>query len=146
MPSKQIIAYGGTFERSLNGTTWTTIPEVKALGIPQITQEYQEATSLDSPDNFREYIKGMRDAGEITVQAGYTPAGYEQQLADQAAADPVYYRATMAKSPGQTAGDRFTFRGFPVPRATPGALGDIVNMDITIRITGSVAWTKGAGA
>lgn len=146
MPSTEIIAFGGVVERSRNGTTWTRIAKVKAFGIPQVNQDFQETTSLDSPDGFREYTKGLKDIGEVTIQASYSPAEYETQLADQAFADPIYYRVTMAKSGTQSGGDVATFRGFPVPRITPNGLGEVVNMDIVIRTTGGWTWTKGAGA
>jgi hypothetical protein len=141
--SKQIIAYGGKVERSLNGTTWTDIPEVKGIAVPNITQEFQEVTSLDSEDGFREYVKGLKDAGEISLQAGYTADGYEQQIADQAEDDAIFYRVTMRAQPGQTTGDKFEYKGFPTPTLEAGAVGDVVNMNITIRTTGAVTWTKG---
>jgi hypothetical protein len=148
MPTKQTIVWGGKVERSITGAanSYTSIPEAKGLVVPQITVEYQDATSLDSEGGFREYVKGLKDAGEITMEAGYTPLGYEQQVADQAAADAIYYKVTMPRAPGQTAGDVFTFRGFPSPSVTADDVGALVSMSINIRITGGVAWVKGAGA
>lgn len=141
--SKQIIAYGATVERSLDGTTYTEIPECKGVAVPVVETEYLDATSLDSPNGFREYIKGMKDAGVISVPCGYTPDGYEQQLADQASDTPVYYRTTMKAAPGFTTGDIFEFRGFPTPQLEAGAVGELVGMSISIRTSGDVTWTKG---
>lgn len=142
--SKQIIAYGATVERSLNGTTWAEIPECKGVAVPVVETEYLDATSLDSPSGFREYVKGMKDAGVISVPCGYTADGYEQQLADQAATGAVYYRTTMKPAPDQSSGDVFEFRGFPTPQLEAGAVGELVAMTISIRTTGDVTWTKGA--
>lgn len=144
--SKQIIAYGSTVERSLDGTAWTAIPECAGVAVPMVETEYLDATSLDSVGGFREYVKGMKDAGVITVPCGYTSAGYEQQLADQAAADAVYYRTTMKAAPDQTSGDIFTFRGFPTPTLESGAVGELVGMSVSIRTTGDVTWVKGTAA
>lgn len=141
--SKQIIAYGAKVERSLDGTTYTEIPECKGVAVPVVETEYLDATSLDSPNGFREYVKGLKDAGIISVPAGYTADGYEQQLADQAADEPVYYRTTMKPAPGQETGDRFTFRGFPTPQLEAGAVGELVGMTISIRTSGDVTWVKG---
>jgi hypothetical protein len=148
MPSKQTIGWGGKIERSITGAanSFTRIPEAKGLGVPQVQTEYQEVTSLDSVGGFREYIKGLKDAGEITVNAGYTPLGYEQQLADQAAVNPVYYRVTMPLTPGQTTGDLFEFQGYPTPSVQADDIGAPVAMSVVIRTTGPVTWTKGAGA
>lgn len=141
--SKQIIAYGATVERSLDGTTYTEIPECKGVAVPVVETEYLDVTSLDSPDGFREYIKAMKDAGVISVPCGYTPDGYEQQLADQASETPVYYRTTMKAAPGFTTGDVFEFRGFPTPQLEAGAVGELVAISISIRTSGNVTWTKG---
>lgn len=141
--SKQIIAYGAKVERSINGTTWAEIPECKGVAVPVVETEYLDATSLDSPNGFMEYVKGMKDAGIISVPCGYTAAGYEQQLADQAEADSMYYRTTMKPAPGQSSGDIFKFRGFPTPQLESGGVTELVSMTISIRTTGDVTWTKG---
>lgn len=146
MSSKQIIAYGALVERSLDGTTYDPIPGCKGVAIPTVETDYQEATSLDSPGGFKEYVKGLKDAGVISVPCGYTSAGYEQQLADQAAPDAVYYRTTLKPAPGQSSGDVFEFRGFPTPAVESGGTGDLIEMSISIRTTGDVTWTKGAAA
>ncbi len=141
--TEQIIAYGATVERSTDGTTYTSIPECKGVAIPVVTTEYVEVTNLDSPDGFREYIKGLKDAGEISVPAGYTAAGYQQQITDQTWNDSIYYRVTLKPQPSQTTGDSFEFRAFPTPELEAGDLGDVINMNIQLRLTGNVEWTAG---
>lgn len=141
--SEQIIAYGATVERSVDGTTWATIPECAGVAIPTVETEYVEATSLDSAGGFREYIKGLKDAGVLSVSAGYTADGYEQQLADQAESGAIYYRTTLQPQPSQTTGDIFEFRGFPTPMVEGNDVGALVGMTISIRTTGDVTWTKG---
>jgi predicted secreted protein len=143
--SEQIIAYGATVKRSTDGATFTAIPECKGVAIPATEQEYIDVTSLDSPNGFREYIRGMKDAGNITVPCGYTADGYEQQIADQNGSDPIYYEVILVKQPSQnTVGDKFEFRGFPVPQLSNGGADALVEMNIAIRITGDVTWTKGS--
>lgn len=145
MASKQIIAYGATVERSVNGSTgWATIPECKGVAVPTVETEYLDATSLDSVNGFMEYVRGMKDAGVIAMACGYTAAGYEQQLSDQSEADAMYYRTTLAPAPDQSTGDVFEFRGFPTPTLESGAVGELIGMTINIRTTGDVTWTRGA--
>lgn len=144
MASKQIISYGATVERGTDGVTYTEIPECKGVAVPEVEQEYPEVTNLDSPNGFREYIKGLKDAGNIEVPCGYTRAGFEQQLADQAAPDAIYYRVTLRPQPDQTIGDKFTYRGFPTPRLAPGDVGAPIEMNIMIRVTGDFTWVAGS--
>ena len=145
--SKQTILYGATVERSTDGgTTWAKIPECKSIAVPSVETDFQDATSLDSPDGFREYAKGLKDGGVISVNAGYTSAGYEQQIADQAEVTPVQYRTTLPAAPDQSSGDIFEFQGFPTPQVEAGDVGGLIEMTISIRTTGGVTWTKGAAA
>jgi hypothetical protein len=144
--SEQIISYGATVERSTDGVTFAAIPECKGIAIPLVETDYLEATSLDSADGFKEYVKGLKDAGVISVPAGYTAAGYEQQLADQAETAPIYYRCTLKPQPSQSTGDVFEFRGFPTPKPEGNDVGALVGLTIDIRTTGGVDWTRGTAA
>lgn len=141
--SEAVIAYGATVERSTDGTTYTSIPEAKGIAVPATVRDYVEVTNLDSPNGYREYIKGLRDAGELSVPANYTPDGYEQQISDSEEAGAIYYRVTMPPSPSQLAGDRFTFRGFPTPSLSGDDIGGVVEMTVNLRITGDPVRTAG---
>lgn len=144
MASKTGIAWGGKIERSVDGTTaWAIIPEARGLVVPSPTTDYQDVTNLDSTNRTREFVKGLIDPGEITVNCNYTSLGYEQQIADQAEDDAMFYRATLPPLNGQTTGDVFTFRGFPTPAIVADDAGAPMGMTVTVRITGAITWTKG---
>lgn len=145
--SEQIIAYGASVERSNDGgTTWVRIPEARGVAIPSVTTEYQEVTNLDSPGGFREFIKGLKDAGEISFPMGYTAAGYAMMLADEAEPNPIDYRVTFKQQPSQsTNGDVFEFSAFPSPQITEVSdLGAPIEMSVNLRMTGEPDWTPGA--
>jgi hypothetical protein len=144
--SNQIIAYGAIVERSIDGVAFLPIPECKGVAIPIVETDYRDVTNLDSPNGFREYIKGLKDAGVISLPCGYTAAGYEQQIADQAEPQPIYYRTTLKAAPNQATGDVFTFRGFPTPKVETSDVESEINMTIDIRTTGDVIWVKGTAA
>lgn len=148
MPTKTGIAWGGKVERSTTGVTasFTVIPEARGLAVPQITTEYQDVTNLDSEGGYREFVKGLKDAGEITMAMNYTSLGWEQQIADEAASGAIFYRITFPKLGTQTAGDVFTFRAFPTPSLQADDVGAPIGMSVALKITGPVAWVKGAGA
>ena len=144
--SEAIIAYGATVERSTDGTTWTAIPEAKGVAVPSVVRDYVDVTNLDSPGGFREYIKGLKDAGEISLPCNYTAEGYAQQIADQEAAGTIQYRVTLKPQPSQTTGDVFEFEGFPVPSLEGDDIGGVVGMTVNIRTSGDVTWTAGTAA
>jgi hypothetical protein len=60
-----------TSAKSAFGTTLkkgaTAIAELISIGGPTISADTIEATSHDSPDGYREFLQGLRDAGEITI-------------------------------------------------------------------------------
>ena len=142
----EIIFYGAAVERSDDGVTYDRIPKVKSVAIPEVETDYLDATSLDSPDGFKEYVKGMKDAGTPTMSVGYTADGYEQQLTDQASATAIYYRVTLEAQSDQSSGDVFEFQAFPTPRLTSNSVQELVGMEVTLRTTGGVNWTRGAAA
>jgi hypothetical protein len=145
MASKQVISYGSVVEASTNGTTWTPIPECKGVAVPEVEQEYPEVTSFDSPGGYREYIRGLKDGGEIDVPCGYTSAGFALMRSHQDAGAPIHYRVTLPKASNQTTtGDKFEYQGFPTPKLTPGDVGDPIEMTVTIRVTGDFTFTAGA--
>lgn len=136
--SNALIAYGATVDRSADGITFAVIPEVTNIPLPEEQQDYVEVTSLDSPNGYREYLKGLKDLGEITMEANYTRAGWQQQKTDEAAQAATYYRITLSN------GDKFEFQGFPKVSLADGDIAGKVPMTITIRGTGDVTFTAGA--
>lgn len=60
-------AFGATL--SLAGAA---LSEVTAIGVPSLTGEVIDVSSHGSTNRWREFIRGMRDAGEFTVTMQYT--------------------------------------------------------------------------
>lgn len=144
--TQAIIAHGLITERSRTGATdsFTAIPEAKGVAIPGITQDYVEATHNQSPGGFREWIKGLKDGGELAIPCNYTSAGYAAQIQDRDHNEPTFYRVTFPLAPGQTEPDRFAFRAWPNPSIEesedPGA---IIAMSVNLRVTGPVDFIQG---
>ena len=145
MATKQRIVYGATTEWSSDGgSTWASIPEVKGLVVPEVQIEYQDATSLDSAGGFREFVAGLKDAGEITIPAGYTSGGYNTAVGYQASVALIKFKTTLPLETGQTTGDTFTFSGMVSPALETNDVGDIIALNINIRVSGSMTFTMGS--
>ena len=115
------------------------------MPLPSTTTEYPEVTTLSSPNGFREFIPGLKDGGEISFTAGYTPAGFELVNDLTAAGTLAYVRVTLPLAPSQsTTGDVFEFRAYLTPAPDAGDVGAPVNMEIACRISGDFTWTKGS--
>lgn len=53
---------------------FTAIAEVFAANLPSLSRAALDATSHDSADAFREFVGGLAEGGEISVEAHYLPA------------------------------------------------------------------------
>ena len=60
-------AFGAT--ASVGGVA---LSEVTSIGIPSLTGEVIDVSTHSSPNRYREFIRGMRDAGEFTITMQYT--------------------------------------------------------------------------
>ena len=49
-----------------------TLSEVTSIGIPSLPGEVIDVSTHSSPNRYREFIRGMRDAGEFTITMQYT--------------------------------------------------------------------------
>lgn len=56
-------------------TTYTKVGvEITSITSPGITREAIDATHLESPDDFREYIAGLLDTDPATIAFNYNPS------------------------------------------------------------------------
>ena len=146
MATKQRIVYGATSEWGTDGSTWEDIPECKGIGVPTTEVEYQDATTLKSPGGYREYVPGLKDAGAITIPCGYSSAGYKAAHGYMTGGALVYFQTTMPLEEGQTTGDIFAFTGYVVPQLETNEVGDIIAMNLAVRISGQPTFTEATSA
>ena len=85
--SQKYIGFATTLKRG-NGDgppeTYTAIAGVRSVDPPKGTATIVEATTMDNPNAFKEYIAGLRDAGPITFQLATDPAdtGFQHVIQD----------------------------------------------------------------
>lgn len=64
-----------------NGTALTKFAGVFEVTIPQSTADDVETTHYESPNRTREYIRGLRELGEFSVQMNYVAGSATDLLA-----------------------------------------------------------------
>lgn len=78
-------AFGTQFLRG-NGATptevFTVIANVTNIGGPDRSRETIDVTAHDSPDGWMEFIGGLKDGGEISVDLNYDPRETTHELDD----------------------------------------------------------------
>ncbi|SDF91476.1 hypothetical protein [Alloyangia pacifica] len=146
MATKQRIVYGATSEWGTDGSTWENIPEAKGIAVPTVEVEYQDATHLGSPGGFREFVPGLKDAGSISIPCGYSSAGYAAAFDHMTNRTLVYFKTTMPLEEGQTTGDIFEFEGYVTPELNTDEVGNIISMNLAVRISGAPSFTEATTA
>ena len=66
-------AFGTTLKKGV-----TAIAELTNIGGPSLSAATIDATSHDSADGYREFLQGLRDGGEISIEGNFIPGNAGQ--------------------------------------------------------------------
>ncbi|MCM1974007.1 phage tail tube protein [Streptomyces sp. G1] len=67
-------AFGTQLKRDSTGSgSFVTVANVSDLSGPSRQRDAIEVTAHDSPDQYREFVKGLKDGGEVSVTINYDP-------------------------------------------------------------------------
>jgi predicted secreted protein len=143
--SDGVLGHGAELEVSANTafTTVTTIGNIISIGGPEQSRDAIDKSTMDSTNKWREFIPGLLDAGEVTVEINYdgTAAGTADKLNTMFTNSAQYFRVTVndlttasSKSYYQSAGF-LTGLGHAIPH------DDKVTQSVTIKLTGQPTYT-----
>lgn len=85
MTTNAALGYGVLFGIKNGGGTFDNVAEVTNVKPPAYARDAIEATHMESPDRFREYIAGLMDAGEVSIEINYVPSASDVVIAALAA-------------------------------------------------------------
>lgn len=136
MTTQAIHGFAGVFARedSAGAGTYTDVAEVMSITPPQYARETNDATSRDSTGRYREFLGGLRDAGEVSIELNYDPTVHTDFMTDFDSDDSYNYKITW---PGS---ETVTFAAFitAIPPAIP--MEDKVTATLTFKVTGKPTW------
>lgn len=135
-------AIGTLIQRSTDGVTYTTIAEVQSFDGPSATLDMIEATHMESPDYYREYIPGLKDGGDLSLSLNYLPSNTTQNVLQEDLDNRTkqYWKVVWTDAVSSEA----TFRGYVTNFGQSGSMDGKLDASITIRITGKVTFTAGS--
>lgn len=114
--------------------TYTAVPGVVSIDGPSGSGQEIDVSDLDS--EAREYIQGLPDEGNITLEMNYIPGTTEQERlrAARAAREKLNFRIAFNTTPesGQE------FEGYVVEFSHSAGVDAALKASVTIRITGPV--------
>jgi predicted secreted protein len=82
MTTNAKIGFGTLFQMldvDASPDSWVTVAEVVSITPPALARDTVEATHSESPEKWREFIPGLKDAGEMTVELNFIPGGDAMQ-------------------------------------------------------------------
>ncbi len=110
---------------------------------PSLSMAPVELTHGSSPDKFREFIAGLRDAGELSVELQFAPAstGHAVFIADFISGTTATYTIQWVSGAGSTIAT-FTFSAFVISVEPSTPHDDKVGLNVTWKITGKPTFTQ----
>jgi predicted secreted protein len=75
MATEADIGYGGSVEVETSPDVWFELGEVTNVTPPNETVDVIDATHMASPNRYREFIQGLIDAGEGSIEVNWVAGG-----------------------------------------------------------------------
>lgn len=120
--------------------TYVEVAEVVGVTPPGVTREAVEATHLKSPDRYKEFIAGLKEAGEASLTLNFVPSATDALYTAFDDPDGKYQitfpNGVMLRFDG-------FFTAYNPPELTPGGK---MEANATIKATGKPTLHAGAGA
>lgn len=131
-------AFGTAFqtEDPVTPGTFTDVADVSNITPPGIARDTIEVTSHGSPDGWKEYLGGLKDGGEVTIEVNYDPTKHDVLAGDLDTGDPKNYKIVFPGTLGEWA---FTavLTGF----APEAPVDDKLSAELTYQVSGKPTLT-----
>lgn len=123
-------AFATQLERSDNGDTFTAIANVTSFSGPEMERDTYDTTAHDSPNQYREFVGGLINAGEFSIEVNYDPADHDTLVEDFEDDVARGYRLTF---PG---GAMWEFQAWLTGFAAEAPVDDKLSAELTFQLTG----------
>jgi predicted secreted protein len=137
--SDALIGYGTQFLMAATpgASSLTKLAEITAVGLPNEQVAEVEVTHYESPGRTREFIAGLSDAGEITIEMNWVPGSATDALIAAAKADGKV-RTMRVVTPADDTRQMYSFPGFVRGFERTAPIDDRMTATVTIRVAGAV--------
>ena len=121
---------------------FTTVAEVLNISGPSISRDAVDVTTMDSPDQYREFIGGLLDGGEVTFDVVYDPvdptiepvAGLLSELALVSGQAATNWQLVFSDPASTT----WAFPAIVTGIEPAESIDDKVMLSVTLKISGKV--------
>lgn len=106
---------------------------------PSTERETHDVTTHDAPDAHREFVGGLKDGGEVSVDVQYDPADHNTLLADYDDTEPRNWRLVWPNNLGE-----ITFAAILTGFQPAGPVDGTMTASLTWKVSGKPTFTAGS--
>lgn len=137
-----IDAFGTQFLRDSTGAgVFVVIANVSDLSGPSRSREAIEVTAHDSPDQYREFVKGLKDGGEVTLTVNYDPTETTHSALDADFEEKDLRTYQIIVLPGTADEHTWEFSGLITDLSDSFPIDDRMEREVTVKISGKPTLT-----
>jgi predicted secreted protein len=128
---------------NLPTTNATAIGNIISIGGPEEARDAIDISTMDSTNKWREFIPGMLDAGELTLEINYdgTALGTANSLATWFTNDSQFFQVTFNDHTQETNKSYIRSGGFLTGLGHAIPFDDKVTQTVTIKLTGQPTYS-----
>lgn len=117
----------------------TTVSELTSISFPGISADSIDVTTHNNSDKFREFIKGLSDGGEITIEGNMDYTDYDTVYAAAITTSLYSATVTLPTSPSES---QFLANVFVSGLEGDAPVDDKLNFSATLKVTGKPVFQK----
>lgn len=127
--------------------TWTTVAEVGNITPPAFARDAQDATHTESTEGWREFIPGLKDAGEMSCELNLVPDSATMDLilgtfdSDELQQVRILFADGTQTGPSPTC-SRFTCFGIITGFPLEAPMEDKMSATVTVKISGKPTFVR----
>lgn len=131
-----IDAFGTQWKTETAPAVFTTVAEVTSIDVLDIDVDTIDTSSHSSPSQWREFVNGMKDGGELTMEVNYDPALHDT-IFQLVGGD---FKNMKIVLPDAGAAE-VAFKGLVTGFSAEAPYDDKLAASVTIKVTGAVTIT-----
>jgi len=141
--TKFVLGQGSVFSISTDGTTFTTVNQLKTVSFSGTKLDTEDITNMSSPNSTREFAPTLLDSGQVSLSGVFNPhdAG---QLSFAAAFNAITLLTCKLVFPvmtGDTTAFTREFTGYVTEYTLSDAFDKSATLSATIKISGVITDT-----
>ena len=139
MSTAAAIGHGSAFQRSGDGTSggiFTAVAGIKSISGPGLSKNTHDVTDMDSTERWMEFISGLKDGGEVSLDVEFDPDGTDvtNWLADINSDTAGYSKIVFADT------TEWGFASIMTGLEVDTPHDDVMTASVTYKITGKPAF------